>query len=42
VAGAAASVADGFEAATRSIDSGAAAATLDRWIATSNRGAEGG
>jgi anthranilate phosphoribosyltransferase len=42
VAGAAASVAEGFEAAARSIDSGAAAATLDRWIATSNREAEGG
>jgi anthranilate phosphoribosyltransferase len=40
VAGAAASLADGFEAAARSIDSGAAAETLDRWIAASRREAE--
>jgi anthranilate phosphoribosyltransferase len=37
VAGAVASLADGLELATATIDAGEAARTLDRWIAVSNR-----
>jgi len=36
VAGAAASLADGIETAASALDSGAAAATLDRWVRVSN------
>jgi anthranilate phosphoribosyltransferase len=38
IAGAAPSLADGMAMAERSIDEGAAAATLERWIVVSNRG----
>jgi len=37
VAGRACSIADGVERARESIDSGAARATLDRWVAASAR-----
>ena len=38
VAGAAGSLAEGVAAAARSIDTGAAAATLERWVAVSQSG----